>query len=85
MDDIREIDRPHGRLIRPLGGLYTLWDQLGEIPIDSDERIEAEFLHFEAGTHREEIWHWFEGQNPQFVVGEVQQGLRCNVVRGPGM
>ena len=36
------------------------WEKLGEITIDDDECIETEFLHFPVGTHREEIWHWFE-------------------------
>jgi hypothetical protein len=38
----------------------SLWNELGNIPIDEDENIEEDFLHFEMGTHREEIWHWFE-------------------------
>ena len=37
-----------------------LWDKLGEIPVDEDERIKENFLHFEAGTDVEDIWHWFE-------------------------
>lgn len=37
-----------------------LWAQLGNIPINEAEEIELPFLHFEAGTHRETIWHWFE-------------------------
>ena len=40
----------------------VLWDKLGEIPVDEDERIEESFLHFEAGTDVEDIWHWFEGE-----------------------
>jgi hypothetical protein len=47
-------------------GSYTpksatiLWDALGDTPIDDNECIELEYLHFSAGTDREEIWHWFE-------------------------
>lgn len=37
-----------------------LWNKLGDIPIDKEECIEKEFLHFEIGTHREIIWYWFE-------------------------
>jgi hypothetical protein len=37
-----------------------LWSKLGDIPIDEDECIELKFLHFEIGTSRFEIWHWFE-------------------------
>lgn len=37
-----------------------LWNKLGDIPIDEQECIEEKFEHFEIGTHRETIWHWFE-------------------------
>lgn len=37
-----------------------LWSKLGDIPTDSDDKIEENFFHFDVGTHREEIWHWFE-------------------------
>lgn len=38
-----------------------LWMQLGFTPMDPEtERMGEAFLHFPAGTHREDIWHWFE-------------------------
>ena len=39
-----------------------LWDNdFGAVPMNPDtECIEAPWLHFPTGTHREEIWHWFE-------------------------
>ena len=37
-----------------------LWEELGNTPIDSEERIEMPFKHFPVGTHREDIWEWFE-------------------------
>lgn len=37
-----------------------LWYHFGTIPIDEEETIEEMFLDFEPGTHREDIWHWFE-------------------------
>lgn len=36
-----------------------LWNNF-DVPIDKNECIEEEWQHFPAGTHREEIWHWFE-------------------------
>lgn len=39
---------------------HKLWSQLGDIPINDDEETEESFLHFEVGTDREDIWHWFE-------------------------
>ena len=43
-----------------LADAQELWAQLGDVPIDDDERIDESFLHFPKGTHREDIWHWFE-------------------------
>jgi len=37
-----------------------LWLQLGDIPIDADECITEEFVGFQPGTPRKDIWHWFE-------------------------
>lgn len=37
-----------------------VWSKLEDIPIDKDEQIEIKFMDFEVGTHREDIWHWFE-------------------------
>lgn len=61
---------------KKLSELYTLWDVFGNIPINSEEETEVPFLHFEPGTHREDVWSWFEEQNPAFIVGEVMLGVR---------
>ena len=69
---------------KSLTELYALWEQLRDIPVvdsqskgdEEAETIEEPFLHFPVGTHREEIWHWFEAQNPDFIVGDVMQGIR---------
>lgn len=38
-----------------------LWLELGDVPMNPEtERIEISWLGFPAGTHREDIWHWFE-------------------------
>lgn len=65
-----------------LSDYYYWWDMLGEVPIADghfeyeDGAIEQPFLDFPAGTPRAEIWRWFEAQHPEFVVGEVMQGIR---------
>ena len=38
----------------------SLWKKLGDIPTDNGDCIELSFEHFPVGTHREDIWHWFE-------------------------
>lgn len=41
--------------------LTQLWEIFSEIPMNPDtEQMELGFLHFPAGTHREEIWKWFD-------------------------
>lgn len=38
-----------------------LWGKFGDIPMNPEtECIEEPFMHFPIGTHREEIWYWFE-------------------------
>lgn len=37
-----------------------LWDRFTDIPINNDGEIQETFEHFNIGTDREEIWHWFE-------------------------
>jgi len=48
--------------MRNLKEATKLWDELGDIPCDpiNDTEIEESFLHFEIGTDKFEIWHWFE-------------------------
>lgn len=36
------------------------WSELGDIPVDEEDRIEEDFMHFPAGTDKLDIWHWFE-------------------------
>lgn len=53
-----------------------LWNTLEDIPIDPDtECIEEAWEHFQAGRHREEIWHWFE-DTFELSVAEDLMGLR---------
>ncbi len=41
--------------------LEELWSEFGDVPMDPEtEFMEAPFLGFPAGTHREEIWRWFD-------------------------
>ena len=41
--------------------IRRLWTEFGDIPMNPEtECIEQAWHGFSAGTHREEIWHWFE-------------------------
>ena len=38
-----------------------LWEEFEEVPMNPEtEEIEQPWKHFLPGTHREDIWHWFE-------------------------
>jgi len=69
---VRAADQHHSRT---LAELRALWGVLGDVPVADDGAIEIPYLHFGAGTPREEIWRWFEAQHPRLIVGDVQQGI----------
>lgn len=37
-----------------------LWHSLEDVPINENEEIDTDWESFPKGTHRENIWHWFE-------------------------
>lgn len=45
------------------------WSELGDIPVDEEDRIEEDFMHFPAGTDKLDIWHWFE-VSYNIILGE---------------
>lgn len=48
--------------------LEEAWDDFADVPMDPEtECIEEPFLFFKAGTHREEIWHWFDEHHSKGV------------------
>lgn len=44
--------------------LKKLWEDFSEIPIDNNDCIEKPFMHFEVGTYRFDVWHWFDERCP---------------------
>lgn len=45
-----------------------MWDEFGDVPMDPEtERMEYQWMDFPAGTHREEIWHWFDERHSKGV------------------
>lgn len=47
--------------------LEAMWDEFGDIPIDEDECIDVDWQGWSKGTHREEIWHWFDERHSKGV------------------
>lgn len=60
----------------PATNLRRLWAEFGDIPINDRDEIEEPFLHFEKGTDRFEIWHWFDDRYPGGVVALMQYNER---------
>lgn len=49
--------------------LEALWEQLADVPVDPDtEKLEAPYLHFPAGTDREDVWHYFDERHSKGVA-----------------
>ena len=49
--------------------IEALWQAFSDVPMNPEaEKIEAPFLHFPAGTDREEIWHWFDERHSKGVA-----------------
>lgn len=71
-DDI-EYFRDHGFMIGVhFATVQYLWEEFGDVPMDPEtERIEYKWLIFPAGTHREEIWLWFEEAFPISVAEDL--------------
>ena len=47
-------------LEKPLEFAQILWAELAGVPINDDDEIEQDYLHFKVGTACVDIWHWFE-------------------------
>ncbi len=47
--------------------LESMWDDLEDVPIDEDECLDVDWQGWNKGTHREEIWHWFDEQHSKGV------------------
>lgn len=49
--------------------LEEKWLELEDVPFDPEtEKLEAPFLHFPAGTDKEDIWHWFDERHSKGIV-----------------
>ncbi len=65
MDGLEEIDtlRERDKI------LEDLWAEFGDIPMNPEtECMEQSFFGFPVGTHREDIWHWFDERHSKGVA-----------------
>lgn len=54
------VNGKYWKLDNPIEYAKVLWEELSNIAVNDNDEIDDEYLHFEKGTHREDIWHWFE-------------------------
>ena len=48
--------------------LEQLWARLEDVPMNPEtECIEEDFVNWPAGTHREDIWHWFDERHSKGI------------------
>ena len=47
-----------------------LWAEFEDVIVDENECIVSDWRGFEAGTHREDIWHWLE-EKFGVSIGEI--------------
>lgn len=72
MDDdgnIREVRKPAYATHLSQNFIKELWNKLGDVPMNPEtEQIEEGFYIWNAGTDREDIWHWFDEHYDRGVV-----------------
>lgn len=65
MDGLGEIDTLRDRD----ADLEELWGEFADVPMNPEtECIEEQFMGWGPGTHREEIWHWFDRRHSKGVA-----------------
>lgn len=66
--------------------LEKLWSKLGDVPVDNDDMTGSDFHVWPAGTHKYEIWEWFDemygkwGGVTALMYGELASRRICAVV-----
>ena len=57
------------------------WADFADVPMNPEtEEIEQDFMHFPAGTNREEIWHWFDENHSKGVAHLLygKEDIKCS-------
>ena len=53
--------------------LRFLWEQFDDIPITDADEIDEEYMGWQVGTNRFNIWHWFDVRWPKGVYNLVYE------------
>lgn len=54
--------------------LEKLWQELADIQVDTNDCILKRFKQFKKGTHKFEIWHWFDDNHSEGLVNGLMKG-----------
>ncbi len=60
--------------------LEYVWATLEDVNTDEEECTEQDWFIFHAGTHREEIWEWFDKHYNMGVAGLLGCGISIPVL-----
>lgn len=55
-------DKEEEKGLKEGGSADELWDEFSDIPVNDEDEIETNFLHFPAGTDRFDVLSWFESE-----------------------
>lgn len=62
--------------------IEKLWDELEDIPIDENECLDVDWNSWSKGTHREEIWHWFDENHSKGVYWLMNERETKMIIQG---
>ena len=48
--------------------IEKVWEEFTDVPIDESECLDIDWHGWNKGTHREEIWHWFDEHHSKGVA-----------------
>ena len=60
--------------------LENVWATLEDVNTDEEECTDQDWFIFHAGTHREEIWEWFDKHYNMGVAGLLGCGISIPVL-----
>ncbi|MCI8564325.1 MAG: hypothetical protein HFH69_12580 [Lachnospiraceae bacterium] len=54
--------------------MEELWGILVDVPVNDNDEIMEQFIDFPVGTHKEDVWHWFDEKHSKGVYALMHTG-----------
>lgn len=51
--------------------LKELWKKFSDVPVNDKDEIEWDFLHFETGDSKFDVWNWFDERCPNGLAVDL--------------